>query len=108
MADDPRYLNKAALNPSPESSWGKLLQLVPEGSRVLEVGCAHGSFSSALKRQKSCRVVGVELDEKSALNAMELVDELLVGDISKLLKDDALPKDFDLVIAADILEHVAD
>jgi GT2 family glycosyltransferase/2-polyprenyl-3-methyl-5-hydroxy-6-metoxy-1,4-benzoquinol methylase/glycosyltransferase involved in cell wall biosynthesis len=108
MEQDARYQNEAALDPAPESSWGKLLQWVPEGAKVLEVGCAHGAFSHALKRLKKCRVVGVEIDAGSAETAKARTDALLIGDIAQLLKDGALPADFDVVIAADVLEHVAD
>src|SRR6266496_2333771 len=61
-----RYLNEAALDPSPETSWGKLLALVPTGSRALDVGCGHGAFSAALRRLRGCHVTGVELDEQFA------------------------------------------
>src|SRR5215813_11871374 len=62
----PRYLNEDAKNPPAETSWGKLLRWVPEGSLVLEVGCGHGSFSSALRTHRGCRVVGVEIDAERA------------------------------------------
>ncbi|GEM_PF-611002 len=108
MKDEAKYLNEAASSPVPESSWGKLLHWVPEGAKVLEVGCAHGSFSLALKRLKKCQVVGVEIDRASAKSAKERTDKLFVGDIAKLLRDGVFDTDFDVVICADVLEHVAD
>lgn len=108
MADDARYQNEAALHPTAESSWGKLLQLVPESARVLEVGCAHGAFSSALKQVKKCQVIGVEIDAASAQTAQSRVDELFVGDIAALLKAGTFAGDFDAVIVADVLEHLLD
>ena len=35
--------------------------LIPEGSSVLDIGCGTGLLSSALKEQKNCRVVGLDL-----------------------------------------------
>ena len=82
MDDEARYENEAARNPVPESSWGKLLGHVNEGSKVLEIGCAHGSFSYALKHLKKCQVVGVELDEQAAKNAEAQTDALFIGDVA--------------------------
>lgn len=101
-----RYRNEAAKNPPPETSWGKLLPWVVDGSYVLEVGCAHGSFSSAL-RAKNCHVVGVELDPLMAADARNQCDQVILGDVDELLRRDGLPKNFDLIIAADVLEHLA-
>src|SRR5947209_17552005 len=44
-----RYSNQQAFDPPANTSWGKILALVPEASKVLDVGCAFGSFSCALR-----------------------------------------------------------
>ncbi|MGA9526333.1 MAG: class I SAM-dependent methyltransferase, partial [Myxococcaceae bacterium] len=104
----PRYSNEAALDPAPESSWGKLLAQVPQGARVLDVGCARGAFSGALQRLRDCRVIGVEVDEQAAEEARSRCEAVVCGDIQKLLADPAFPRDFDVIIAADVLEHLLD
>lgn len=106
--DQPRYANDTALNPPPESSWGKVLRHVPEGTRVLDIGCARGSFSAAMTRLKGCTVVGVEFEEEAAAVARTRCETVLVGDIATLLASPDFPKDFDVIVAADVLEHLLD
>jgi GT2 family glycosyltransferase/glycosyltransferase involved in cell wall biosynthesis/2-polyprenyl-3-methyl-5-hydroxy-6-metoxy-1,4-benzoquinol methylase len=85
-----------------------LLDLVRPGTRVLDVGCATGRFAAAL-RQRDCRVTGVEFDAEAASAARERCDEVLEGDIGQLLVSGAFEgRVFDVVIAADVLEHLVD
>jgi GT2 family glycosyltransferase/2-polyprenyl-3-methyl-5-hydroxy-6-metoxy-1,4-benzoquinol methylase/glycosyltransferase involved in cell wall biosynthesis len=101
-----RYDDQRAIEPTPDSSYGKLLAHVPPGARVLDVGCAYGGFSAALRRLRNCTVVGVEIDPIEAESARSRCDQLFVGDIADLVH--RLPRDFDVVVAADVLEHLAD
>ncbi len=101
-----RYLNEDALDPQPGTSWGKLLALVPERARVLDVGCSYGAFSAALRRLRSARVVGVEIDEAAAAVARSRCDELFVGDIRELVREGRIEQKFDVIVAADVLEHL--
>jgi SAM-dependent methyltransferase len=84
-----------------------VLELVPEGSRVLEVGCAAGHLSRAL-RERRCRVTGVELVPDLAARAHEHTDHLFQGSIEDPACLAALPTDHDVVVLADVLEHLAD
>src|SRR5215831_12991455 len=100
------YSDPRAFDPPPETSWGKLLRLVPESSRVLDVGCAGGGFASALRRLRGCSVVGVERDSALAQAARANCDQVVEGDIASVGEE--LPSDFDVVVAADVLEHLVD
>jgi GT2 family glycosyltransferase/2-polyprenyl-3-methyl-5-hydroxy-6-metoxy-1,4-benzoquinol methylase len=100
------YSDPRAFDPPPDTSWGKLLALVPRDGRVLDVGCAGGSFSSAMHRLRGCTVTGVELDPILARSAREHCAEVIEGDVAAL--GGRLPRDFDAVIAADVLEHLVD
>jgi GT2 family glycosyltransferase/glycosyltransferase involved in cell wall biosynthesis/2-polyprenyl-3-methyl-5-hydroxy-6-metoxy-1,4-benzoquinol methylase len=103
-----RYRNEDAKDPPPESSWGKLLPWVPRGALVLEVGCAQGSFSSALRKHRGCRVVGVEIDSGRAETARAHCDQVIVGDVAQLIREERLPKDVDTIIASDVIEHLSE
>lgn len=103
-----RYLNEDAKDPPAESSWGKLLPWVPQGAFVLEVGCSRGSFSYALRKHRDCRVVGIEIDQASAEIAREHCDQVIVGDVAELLREVRLPKEVDIIVAADVIEHLID
>jgi 2-polyprenyl-3-methyl-5-hydroxy-6-metoxy-1,4-benzoquinol methylase len=81
------------------------LALIPEGSRVLEVGPAAGHVTRALKRQ-GCEVTGLEADAALAGLAEPLCRQMVVGDIEDLDLDVELPEEFDVILCGDVLEHM--
>ncbi|TMB55814.1 MAG: methyltransferase domain-containing protein [Deltaproteobacteria bacterium] len=97
-----------AMAPPAGTSWAALLEQVPERAFVLDVGCATGSFAVALKR-KGCRVTGVEINPAAAEVARTRCDDVHVGDIAQLLARGTFPAEaFDVVLTADVLEHLVD
>jgi methionine biosynthesis protein MetW len=48
-----------------------LTALIPDGARVLDLGCGHGSLLRHLIRKRGCTGTGVEIDPESVLTAME-------------------------------------
>jgi methionine biosynthesis protein MetW len=49
-----------------------LAGLVPEGSRVLDLGCGSGALLAHLMANRSCRGAGVEIDPQAVLAAISL------------------------------------
>lgn len=88
-----------------------LLQLVsPAPRRVLELGCATGAFGAALKQRfPGAAVVGVEPNRAAAAEAAKRLDRVIVKRLEglDLAAEGCAPGEFDCVIAADVLEHVA-
>jgi SAM-dependent methyltransferase len=41
-----------------------IVEQIPEGSRVLDIGCGTGALCLNLKRSKNCQVVGIDLSQK--------------------------------------------
>ncbi len=81
------------------------------GTRALDIGCAYGGMVVALA-ERGCQVTGVEINESLLqLGRVNLADH---GVSSPLLKRDAtLPApdfagSFDVILANDVIEHVAD
>ncbi len=78
-------------------------RLVPEHSRVLDIGCAGGYMAAALKERKACYVTGIDafpLEEGVRL------DEFYLRDLNQGL--DGLPvADQDIVLMLDVIEHLA-
>ncbi len=84
-----------------------VLAAVPDGSRVLDVGCATGYLAEAL-RERGCWVVGIEPDPSAAAAARQRCDEVINADVEDPAVRVALPGPFDAVVCADVLEHLAD
>ena len=82
-----------------------IAQLVPEGARVLDLGCGDGAMLDHLQRTRGCTGYGVEIDDanvlacvKRGVNVIQLnLDEGLAmfGDAS-----------FDVVLQIDTLQHL--
>jgi glycosyltransferase involved in cell wall biosynthesis len=84
-----------------ESPHTLALELIPPGSRVLDLGCAGGFLGAAL-RARGCYVVGVDMYPLA--DGIEL-DEFHLHD----LNDPQLPVDpsaFDYVLLLDVVEHL--
>ena len=86
----------------------EMLKYLPENSKkILDVGCGNGAFASLLKQKNNAEVWGIELMEKEALIAQEIVDKVLIGNCEKHIND--LPDHyFDVIYFNDVLEHLAD
>jgi SAM-dependent methyltransferase len=83
-----------------------LLGYVPENvCAVVELGCGAGVFGAELKRLRSCRVDGLELDPDAAREAADRLDSVVVGKVEEHL--DSLPLErCDLLVCNDLLEHL--
>jgi 2-polyprenyl-3-methyl-5-hydroxy-6-metoxy-1,4-benzoquinol methylase len=79
-----------------------LLQELPAGSSVLDVGSASGYFGKRLAG-KGYYVVGVEQNESAASVAAAFYDEFVVADVEAGLR---LSRKFDVIVLADVLEHL--
>jgi GT2 family glycosyltransferase/2-polyprenyl-3-methyl-5-hydroxy-6-metoxy-1,4-benzoquinol methylase len=85
-----------------------VLSLVPTTARrVLDLGCASGRLGASIKRRQVCEVWGIERNSQAAEQARPRLDRVVVADLA--VDDLPLPeRSFDVVICADILEHLRD
>jgi 2-polyprenyl-3-methyl-5-hydroxy-6-metoxy-1,4-benzoquinol methylase len=81
----------------------QLVELTGADRKVLEVGCASGYMSERLQKA-GCRVTGIDFNRKMAEKARRFCVDVAVLDIEKEEPD--LDGRFDVIIFADILEHL--
>lgn len=100
------YTNNLFESSAENNAWVHLFGYIPERSRVLDIGCSSGNFGEVLIHEKQCEVIGLDIDKpdveraKKKLTAAH-VRNIEADDISDLGK-------FDVVIFADVLEHLLD
>ncbi len=88
----------------------EMLALVPANARrVLDVGCADGSFGASVKSKTSAEVWGVDLSSADVSNARLKLDKVIVGPIDANETLLQLPDGFfDAICFNDVLEHLID
>ena len=91
---------------SDTSSHRKLLDWLSEGSpkRVLDLGCSDGRLGE-LFRLEGHTVIGIDSEKLDGVG--DRLDGFVEADLNLGLPDD-VGGDFDVVVAADVLEHLAD
>ena len=102
------YRYERAIDVDTESTHARVVRLVGTDQRVLELGPAAGHMTRVL-RDRGCSVVGIEVDPDMAELAGEFAERVIVGDLDALNLDKELGSErFDVVVAADVLEHLTD
>jgi methionine biosynthesis protein MetW len=86
-----------------------ILSKIPANSLVLDVGCAQGYLAEFLKKNKDCTVYGIDLEKQAAQKAKRFCQEVISGDVEEIcLKGKIWQQKFDVIILADLLEHLKD
>src|SRR5208282_3377937 len=93
-----------------ENAAAYVIAMVGRNKRVLELGAGSGSITRHLINSNQCDVVALECNPESVAKLKEICSSVYSGD----LNDPAWPKifaaeeGFDVVVAADVLEHLYD
>jgi len=73
--------------------------------KTLDVGCASGSFSEYLKKEKGSETWGIEMEQGAAKIAKTRMDHVLIGAFDEVKRE--LPGQyFDCIFFNDVLEHM--
>ena len=97
------------IDPDDQSTSARVLRLVGHGKRVLELGTAVGSMTRVMKEHYGCRIAGIEMDPDMAEQARPYCDRLVLGDLESLDWSATFGEErFEVVVAADVLEHLRD
>ena len=82
-----------------------IARLVPEGSRVLDLGCGDGALLDLLQRERGCTGYGVEWADANVLACVKRgvdVIQLNLDEGLSMFEDDS----FDVVLQIDTLQHL--
>jgi len=84
------------------------VSLVPEKSKLLELGCATGFMSKYFTQMKQCRVFGVEIDPEMAKLAAKSCENVLIADLDEpqTWSKIQVVSPFDVAFASAIIEHL--
>jgi methionine biosynthesis protein MetW len=83
----------------------RIAELVPTGSRVLDLGCGDGELLARLQHERGCRGYGVELDDANVQRCIRRGIDVVQLNLEEglALFDDA---SFDVVLQLDTLQHL--
>ena len=97
--DGRRYPSKLEF----ESTHSRVIELVSQGARVLDLGSGMGAVGAALKEKKGCVVTGCDKERGALTGAF---DNFFLADLNKGIPE--IPGErFDYILALDVIEHLA-
>ena len=82
-----------------------IAELVPEGARVLDLGCGNGELLALLSRERACSGYGIEIDDANVLACHRRgvnVIQLNLEEGLSMFEDQS----FDIVLQLDTMQHL--
>lgn len=82
-----------------------VIKYIDFNKKILDVGCGEGALGKYLKQHKQAAVFGIDISNQAIKQAQKNLDQAFTLNI----ETDNLPfpqKSFDVIICADILEHL--
>jgi homoserine O-acetyltransferase len=87
--------------------YDRIVELIPAGASVLDLGCGTGRLLARLQHQNRRRLVGLELDERKILGALQRNLDVIHADLNEGLRVFA-DRQFDCVVLSQTLPAVKD
>lgn len=82
-------------------------QQVPEGGRILDIGCGNGELLARLAEERKARCTGIELDEECVVRAVKLGLSVHHGNVEEGL-DHYSDASFDIAILSLTIQEMSD
>jgi 2-polyprenyl-3-methyl-5-hydroxy-6-metoxy-1,4-benzoquinol methylase len=100
---------KYRFDPNPVNTHMLLIDRVPAGSRVLEVGTASGYLGEYLVAEKKCELYGIEpvidlYNDAQSSGYTKLYNKT----VEEVVAEGGLSGQFDVILCGDVLEHMVD
>ncbi len=104
------HIYEYEVDPTSDSAPARVVRMVGRNRRVLDVGAGAGSISKLLREVGNCRVTGLESNREAIEKLSAYCERVYEADLNdnswpQLLQEEA---PFDVLVAADVLEHVYD
>jgi methionine biosynthesis protein MetW len=64
-----------------------ILDIIPNGSKVLDIGCSSGELLSLLNKKDDAHTQGVEINQEEVVKCLENGLDVVQGDINQILED---------------------
>lgn len=110
MKEENRHNYEYEVDLNGDTAPARVVRMIGQGKRVLEIGAGPGSITRHLKETGNCTVTALEIDEDAIKKLSPFCERVYSADLNdptwpELLSDEGK---FEVVLAADILEHLYD
>ncbi len=107
-AEGARHLYDYPVDPTSDTAPARVCRMVGSGKKVLEIGAGPGSITRLLTAQGN-RVTALEVDETAIPFLRRHCERVVSADLNRPeWTNDFGDERFDVVIAADVIEHLSD
>lgn len=91
-----------------DSAGERVVRIIGEGKRVLELGSGPGTITKLLSQGSSCRVTALEIDAEAVKKLVPYCERAYVTDLNDPRWPETINSEgkFDAVTATDVLEHL--
>ena len=87
--------------------YDRIVELIPEGASVLDLGCGRGGVLARLRQKGHRRLLGIEYDEQAVVACVQRDVDVIHADLNKGLSPFA-DRQFDYVLLSQTLQAVKD
>ena len=88
------------------NAWRYMWELVPEQSRVLDIGCSTGYLGYWLIQTRGCTVDGVEANEADLVATRKRLHRVYAADVEQPGWEAQIPDQYDVILMMDVIEHL--